>query len=218
MLEQMAAACRCVASDAKLRVLYELTRQGELRGSGLAEDAGLTPDGLSHHARRLSALGLIERRRAGAAVFWGWAAPARGDFATGLVGLVRRAFSDPDWASVGWDERRAVHLRPDTVAHVGQRIAPALDVVFDAATAFGNVRRLQLVRLILRSGPCRAERIAGEFRMSHEACERHTDKLRRRGVIKRSAKGWEMSKTSRTPFHKGLTALVARRLRGMGQS
>ena len=214
MLELIAAVCRAIASDAKLLLLYQMARQGELNAAELASRTHLAPDGVSHHTQRLSAVGLVERRRSGAHVFCRLATTTRGELGVEVAALVQRACRDSRWATSGWGEEGTVHLLPETVAQVGQAAALPFDVIFDAATAFGNVRRLQLIRLILRSGPCSEDRIVTELRMSPAACRRHTDKLSRRGVLsRRGSKSWVLSRSRRTPFHAALMSLVVARLR-----
>jgi len=216
MLETIAGVCRAVASDAKLLVLYYLVCHEELAGSELASRTRLTADGVSHHAQRLVGVGLVERRRSGARVFYRLAPCERPTFAARVVRLVRHACRDARWATARWDEEEIVHLQSMTVDQLGRAVATALDVVFDAATAFCSVRRLQLLRLLVAEGPCSEERISGALKMSLQACERHTDKLSRRGVISRQApEGWVLSHTHRAPFHEALTSVV---LEGLGCS
>jgi hypothetical protein len=113
----------------------------------------------------------------------------------------------------GWDEQTLIHVAATTVEQVGSVRARLLDVIFDAATAFSNVRRLQLLRFPAERGPSLEASIVGELKMSPAACRRHTDKLLRRGLVRRQGgTGWALSDGARTPFHGGLTLEVLRRL------
>jgi DNA-binding transcriptional ArsR family regulator len=213
MLETTASVCRAIASEPKLFLLHQLAVHGELDAAELARRTGLAPDGVCRHVQRLGALGLVERRRSGAHVFCSLPPAEREHFGASAVALLQRAWRDTGWATSGWDEDGVVHLRSDVPGHVSRQVARATDVVFDAATAFGNVRRLQLLRLVIRAGPCAEERIVAELRMSPAACWRHTDKLARRGVLSRQGSaGWLLSRKQRTPLHATLLSLVVARL------
>lgn len=213
MLETTAAVCRAIASEPKLLLLHQLALHGELDAVELASRTDLAAGGVSRHIQRLSGLGLVERRRSGAHVFCRLACSEQHDFGASAAALLLRVWRDPRWATSGWDEEGILHLQPNMLGHVNQQVARALDVVFDAATAFGNVRRLQLLRLVVRAGSCTDERIVAELKMSPVACWRHTDKLVRRGVLRRQgAAGWALSEGQRTPVHAALLSLVLGRL------
>ncbi len=209
MLEAVCLVCRTVAGEARLRVLHALAGEEELPGKDVAWRAGLTPPGASKHMARLVTAQLARARRSGAYVYYGLA-PERGKgFGPAVGGLVACACRDPRWATAQWRERGVIHLSSETVARVGLRAARALDVVFDAATAFGNVRRLQIVQLLSRRPPCEFGRVRQELRMSLRACERHLDKLARRKYVRRVAsRVWTLADRQRTPFHEALFGAV----------
>jgi len=209
MLEAVCLVCRAVAGEARLRVLHALAGEEELPGKGVARRAGITPPGASKHMARLVAAQLARARRSGAYVYYGLATERGHGFGPAVGGLVARACRDPRWATAQWREKGVIHLSSDTVARVGTRPARALDVVFDAATAFGNVRRLQIVRLLSLRPPCELGRVRQELRMSLRACERHLDKLARRRYVRRVASGeWALADRWRPPFHAALLGAV----------
>jgi len=127
--------------------------------------------------------------------------------------LLRRALCKHKWATRGWDAETIVHLAAETVGSCGVTVARVLDVVFDAATAFGNVRRLQIVQLLRQRGTCAPHTIVGEAAMSPIACLRHLDKLQRRGYVRHmGAAAWSLCEKARTPFHAALLAEICAHL------
>jgi len=211
--ETIAATCRAVASDARLLILRVLSQEGELASKEIGERVGLKPDRASRHLGRLMTAALLRPRRAGAYVYYHLSQGPAQQLGPAVARLVRRACREPRWALRGWRERGVLHLASETADRLPPDAARALDVVFDAATAFGNVRRVLLLRLLLRRGPCDEEAIRGELRMSAWAYARQLDKLCRRGYVGRSSQGlWRLSQTRRTRFHSALLREVTRRL------
>ena len=209
MLEAVCLTCRTVAGEARLRILHVLTAQDELPGKDIARRAGLTPPGASKHMARLVGARLASARRSSAYVYYRLATEGGNGFGHVVAQLIARACRDPRWATAQWLERRVLHLSNETVSRVGPRAARVLDIIFDAATAFANVRRLQILRLLSRRSPCELSRIRQELRMSLWACERHVDKLARRGYVRRIAPGhWALTSPCRTPVHEALLAAV----------
>lgn len=58
---------------------------------------------------------------------------------------------------------------------------------FVCFTALTHPRRLQIIRLLSRQGAASLGELGSTLSMSRRACERHVDKLRRRGFIVRVA-------------------------------
>ena len=213
MLEAIVAVCRALACDARLLALYALSAGEELASKEIAERVALVPSQASRHLSRLSGVGLLRPRRSGAHVYYQFLPDELPALAGEVAPLVVRACRESRWATRGWREREILHLAPDTVARLRPGVARSLDVVFDAATAFGNVRRLQVLRLLLRSGPCGSQTVGRELRMSPWACVRHLGKLWQRGYVRLEGPGlWGVAAGCRTAFHSGLLDVVAGRL------
>ena len=209
MLESIVATCRAIASEPKLVMLYHLSTEDELPVTKLARRSRLGLSVASGHLRHLAAAGLVARRRAGRFVYCrlGAGGQRRGEFAP--AGLLRRALGDPPWATTGWGSRQAVHLSARAGKAVPAEIARVLEVVFDAASALGNRRRLALLGCLLRRRQGATDAMAVELGMSCLACLRHLDKLRRRGYAReRGAEVWVAAKRHKTPFHHALLALA----------
>lgn len=213
MLETMAAIFRALACDARLVILHLLSGGRELASHEVAVAGGMLPADASRHLARLAGVGLLRPRRSGRYVYYRFP-PSSSDALVGeVVQIVLHACTDPDWATEGWEERRLAHVAADVTARLSPRAARALDVVFDAATAFGNIRRLQIVRLLLQRGACSHRTIARELSMSMRASARHVDKLRRRGYVQQDASGlWKLTERRRTVVHGQLLGVVAPRL------
>ncbi|MFC1806024.1 hypothetical protein ACFL09_03495, partial [Planctomycetota bacterium] len=158
---------------------------------------------------------LIVLRRSGGRVYYRLAAQESRAWGARAARLLRRALGDPAWATSGWGEDELVHVSDDRTVRPPRAILKVFDVVFDAATAFTNVRRLQILQLLGTRGACGLPSVVGELRMSPAACSRHTGKLSRRGYVVGKARArWALSKTARTSFHGALGALVMSGLAG----
>jgi len=209
MLETIAAVCRALACEPRLRILFHLSLERELVVAEIVRRTGLGPARTSAHLCVLAAAALIERRRSGARTYYRLAA---GHSRTGRfvpTRLARRAFLDPAWATRGWEEETLLHLPSPPVAGVGEDVLRAFDVVFDASTAFTQVRRLLLLRFLRQMGVCTCESIVDGLKMSRPACYRHLDKLaRRRYASRRKDDTWVLSAKHRTPVHAALLAMV----------
>jgi len=213
MLETIAWTCRAVASDPRLRILYLLRQDGELASCEIARAAGLTRSAASKHLGRLSGSALLGLRRSGRYVYYQFPDGRRGGFGAAVGHLVRRACLNVRGATRGWRKGTILHLAPGTAGALGAPAARALDVVFDAASAFGNVRRLLILRLLRREGPRSLAAVGGALRMSGWACDRQLGKLRRRGYVAHGAGGlWQLADGSPTPFHSELLGAVGKHL------
>ncbi|HUT34699.1 MAG TPA: winged helix-turn-helix domain-containing protein [Planctomycetota bacterium] len=112
-------------------------------------------------------------------------------------------------AAVGWEHDRILHLSAETVKKVPAAAATAMDIIFDAATAFANVRRLQVVKLLQQKGGCSAAGIQQGLKMSPPACWRHLGKLKRRGYARQEPPGtWVLVAHPKPRFHRGLLKQV----------
>ena len=191
MLETVATCCRGLACEARLVLLYHLAAVRELRASELAERACVPRDHASQHFRRLVAADLLHPRRSGRSI------------APGV--LVRKAFLEPQWATQGWERVKTVHLSPRAARVLPEPALRVADVVFDAATAFAHVRRLQILRFLDQCGARHAIALGESLHMSPQACWRHLDKLRRRGYVSGHLRGLcTLSMKHSSPFHSAL--------------
>jgi DNA-binding transcriptional ArsR family regulator len=213
MMENIAATCRALACDVRLVALHHLRFGAELSAGELAARIGLPLDWLSSHLARLVALRLVSRRRSGGRVLLRLAVSPSPEARFDPLPAVCRALTEPQWATLGWNEEELLHLTSPVVNSLRPPSRRVLDVVFDAATAFGNVRRLQILRLLMQESPRTAAAIVGGLGMSSAACRRHVDKLLRRGCLRQAGTGaWSQSESGKTPFHETLLREVRNEL------
>lgn len=202
MIEAIVATCRAIASDPRMLIFFHLAKQPELPSSEIARRARLTQDDASHHLAELAKLRLVQRRRSGTWVHYSLGPDASSSGPAGVGSLVRRACLEPRWATAGWKERRTLHLSPTTAARLPAPTARALDVAFDAATAFTHGRRVMILRLLRSNGATDAAAIVSSLRMSPQARQRHLEKLEHRGyVVELAPAKWALSPRAKSRFH-----------------
>ena len=205
MIDAIVATARALACDAKLLIFYHLATEPELPSSEIARRARLTQDDASHHLAALAKLHLVRQRLSGARVYYSLASGAPPEAVAHAASLVRRACLEPAWAAAGWKARGILHLARTTVARLPPSNARALDVVFDAATAFTHSRRVMILRLLRDRGPTDASEFVPTLRMSPQARLRHLEKLERRGyVLELASARWALSARPRSRFHREL--------------
>ncbi|MBI5397526.1 MAG: helix-turn-helix domain-containing protein [Verrucomicrobia bacterium] len=165
---------RAIASRPRLRILSCLAQHDETTPTALTQKLHLPLNALSGHLRLLMAVGLIRGRRSGARCHYAFRS-AYGEQT--LSGAMSR-----------WLNRL---LRTSEGAQVGpSRNRPALHtVVFEAATAFTDLRRLQILRHLDRHVEATAEECISQLGMSAPAVSRHMAKLSRRGFVVAEHKG-----------------------------
>jgi DNA-binding transcriptional ArsR family regulator len=85
-------------------------------------------------------------------------------------------------------------------------------LIFEAVTAFTNVRRLQLLRRLASGETLPAAILSATLRMSEAAVSRHMGKLRRRGYIEVVKKGrdvgYKLAARGKSRLHARLLALI----------
>jgi DNA-binding transcriptional ArsR family regulator len=198
---------RAIACLARLRILSRLARVGEMSPTELARQLGMSPDLVCSHLRRLSAAGLILRRRSSVWRYCKAESPYSQEALSGKVtswlcevlGKPRRAAR-----SCGVAQRRSSSDAASERQLHG--------ILFDAATAFTSVRRLQILRRLADGDAVDLRTLARELSMSDSAVSRHTAKLRRRGYLVASRAGrdlaFRVASQSRTPVHAGLFEII----------
>ena len=177
--------------------------------SAVARELGVSLALVCTHLRRLSAAGLIRRRRSGVWCYCRAESPYPDDALSGAIstwlGRLLRGHTKrqaPDGASA---TRRARRDEPE----------PALlRLVFEAATAFTSVRRLQILRRLARGEPADVATLTRELHMSEAAVSRHTAKLIRRGYVEAARNGrrlaFRSARRPKTPVHARWLAIVRR--------
>ena len=211
MYELIVRIARAIACVPRLRILSCVAGADEIMPTDLAQELGMSRDLVAAHLRRLSAAALIQRRRSGVRSYCIASSPyAEHTISGGTAAWLRQVLGDPARA-----------IRDSEVEQV--RDCRQLDaqsqlhaVVFDAATAFTDVRRLQILHRLMRGRTATVEMLVRELSMSRPAVTRQTTKLIRRGCVEAGHSGrnlvYRLSHDSKTPIHAELFDIVRRQL------
>ena len=204
IIVQIARALACVA---RLRILSSLASVHETPPTALSAGLNMPMDGVCDHLRRLSSAGLIRRRRSGVWCYCVAQSPysdrtVSGRIAAWLFDMLKRPANVLKDCGVG----QAGGLS------AAEQEAQLHRVLFEAATAFTNVRRLQILRRLVRGDVVNVETLTRELSMSESAVSRHTAKLIRRGYVQVAVTGrllaYRLASAFRTPVHARLFEIV----------
>jgi len=208
MDEVIVRVLRTVACQTRLRILAHLLGAKEATPTQLARELGIELDLACAHLSRLAAAGLILRRRSGLRCFCIARSPYSDKTLSGQVlAWVRdalRAESPTGPRTRPPDSANVTAMAPVPQSHT---------IVFHAATAFTNLRRIQLLRRLEDGKPADVAALTRELRMSGAALGRHVRKLMRRGYVRAAQhKGrhlYRLTRDGATPLHARLLELVA---------
>jgi DNA-binding transcriptional ArsR family regulator len=177
MNEIIVRLCRAIASRPRLRILSHLAQHGEAMPTRLQTELGLPLNTLSQHLRALSVVGLIRSRRSGVRCYYEFRSPYNEQTLSGRMSkLLKKLLEKP----AGGAHCELHEVRNDSSP-------PAMktrhDAVFDAATAFTDLRRLQILQYLQTHPQATAQELISQLKMSGYAVSRQTAKLRRRGFL-----------------------------------
>lgn len=209
MDEIIVCIARAVASKPRLRILSALARAGEITPTALAEELHLLKSAISSHLKVLSAAGMIRRRRSGAWCYCQAKSPYTQKTISGkIASWLFKALADPEQAlaTSGVHElRKCSSPKAEEMLH---------KTIFEALTAFTNVRRLQLLRLLRSEGAVSNLEICKTLSMSFPAASRHLEKLIRRGYLTREISNqhrtYRLAKKFKTSIHASFFGIVRR--------
>lgn len=208
MDEIIVRVLRTIACRNRLRIMSRLAAGEDLTPSQLSRVLRLSRDLVSAHLARLDSAGLVWRRRSGARCYCAARSPysehaLSGQLARWLYEALGSSLPRPSWGST---PRRASSGTAD-----GARTAA--EDVFDAATAFTHLRRLQILRRLASGEAVEPRVLSRELRMSPAAVSRHMAKLVRRGYARVSDHGrrrvCRAPPSAKTPLHARLLEIVA---------
>ncbi|MBM4086502.1 MAG: ArsR family transcriptional regulator [Planctomycetes bacterium] len=188
---------RTVASHPRLCILSYLRYHGETIPTVLAKKLGMPLPTLSAHVKLLSVAGLALSRKSGAKCYCSAASPYGSQTLSGQIS---------EWLCTVLAKVRKGDKAQERSVHA---------VIFEAATAFTDLRRLQILRRLLTKGEATVDDLRNELSMSADAVSRHTSKLRRRGYItvRKAADGslvFALAPTRKSAIHKRLFEIVRR--------
>jgi DNA-binding transcriptional ArsR family regulator len=207
MDEIILRVARTIACMARLRILSALAGAEQVAPTDLARQLGMGLDMVCVHLRHLAAAGLIQRRRSGVWCY-GVATSPYGD--TAFSGKVARwlfqVLRDPAKALEDCGVGQLCNppdADPQTALHT---------LVFESATAFTNLRRLQILRRLGNGEVLAVAALSAELHMSESALSRHVAKLVRRGYLETSRVGrslaYRLAPTAKTPLHAAFLEFV----------
>lgn len=208
MDEIIVRLARAIASHPRLRILSHLAQHDELAPTALATELGMPLNAVSTCVRMLSAVGLIRGRRSGARCYYAFTSPYREQALSGRMSrwmnqLLRR---------VRKKENRGLQEVRDAAGAGAQASLHA--TIFEAATAFTDLRRLQILRYLETHAGATVEELVSKLSMSPDAISRHTAKLRRRGFLtvekkERGCMAFRLAGEYKTPVHREMHKIVA---------
>jgi len=213
MSEIIVRIARAIACLPRLRILSCLAGADEVTPTDLAQELGMSRDLVAAHLRRLSAAALIQRRRSGVRSYCIASSPYDENTISGRAAAwLRQVLSDPVGAiqNSGVEQVRN-YRRADAQSQLH-------GLIFDAATAFTDVRRLQILHRLMRGRTATVEILIRELSMSRPAATRQTTKLIRRGYVEagraRRNLVYRLSRDYKTPIHADLFDIMRRQLAG----
>jgi len=198
---------RAIASYSRLTLLRLMAGQGEMTPTDLAKETGLSKPAVSLHLRHLASAGLVRRRPSGTRCFC-VAKPIYGPktLSGRMSSYLVRLFRSPD-RTLG--KRELGRMRAGEEPGVGSEVERA---VFDAATAFTNLRRLRILDQLEEHGDTSFDALRRKLKMSAAALSRHVDKLVRRGYVEveDETSNWmcRLAHGRKTPIHAAFLRIV----------
>jgi DNA-binding MarR family transcriptional regulator len=207
MEEIIVHVCRTVACEARLRILARLSRSGELAPTTLADQLKLPVGLLCSHLRRLSAAGLIQRRRSARWCYCVAQSPYASNTLSGQIERwLFRVLRDPETTL------KRAGLPVADKCSLASAEAELVGLIFAIATAFTNVRRVQVLREISQGAAVTIAELTDRLHLSEAAASRHLCKLMRRGFVtaveSRWPRAYQLAKRCRTPLHSEFLQMV----------
>jgi DNA-binding MarR family transcriptional regulator len=196
--------CRTIACYPRLKILALLANKPEISPTELARELKMPLPKISDHLRRLSAAGLIQRRPSGVRCYCVAKSPygetaLSGKLSRWLFRVLREHSSDKSSSSA----KRNGTSRP---------AESTPELIFNAATAFTHLRRVQILRHLQARGEGDSETMTTKLKMSLPALSRHCAKLARRGVLvsEETADGWKcrLGDRPKTPIHQEMFEMI----------
>ena len=198
---------RCLASFERLRILSRLAVAGEKAPSRLGRELHMSANSLSAHLAKLAAVGLVKRRHSGRWSYCIADSPYGPSTLSGMtLAWLRTALSKPKAALDGCEPEEARRLSAEEAQ------CRVHELIFEAATAFTDLRRLQILRHLAAAGEAAAETLCKELSMSGWAVRRHTHKLLRRAYLSTRSAGrlpfYRLAAKFKTPIHARLFEII----------
>ena len=206
MDEIIVRLARAIASIPRLRML-SLLIHGEKTPTQMAKALAVPLCAVSLHLRVLVIAGLISRRKSGPWCYYRAESPYDSTTLSGrLAAWLRTLLKTLPVTS----EQHPELLK---VRDVTPPPASALyRTIYEASTAFTDLRRLQVLRHLGRQRRAGTQDLAEVLSMSSQALNRHMHKLMRRGYVLARLSGhamvYELNPAAKTPIHRRMFEIV----------
>ena len=169
---------RTLASFQRLRILSRPAVAGEKSPTRLGRELQMPLNSLSGHLAKLAAAGLMKRRHSGRWSYCVADSPYSPSTPSGRTAAwLSKVLSTPKRALRDCGDEEFHRLSAEEVQTRVQKL------VFEAATAFTDLRRVQILRHLATGGEVTVEALGQELSMSESAISRHTNKLMRRDYL-----------------------------------
>jgi len=207
MNEIIVRLSRAIASRPRLRILSHLAQHDEAMPTQLQTELGLPLNALSQHLRVLSFVGLIRSRRSGVRCHYEFRSPYNEQTLSGRTSSLLKKLLEK---RSGSRDCELHEVRNDSSPATQKTMH---EVVFDAATAFTDLRRLQILQYLQAHSQATAQELISQLKMSAYAVSRQTAKLRRRGFLSSERTGinqlvFRLSTQFKTPIHARMLEIV----------
>ena len=207
MDEIIVRLARAMASQPRLRIFALLVRQGELTPTQLVDELSIPINVISMHLRVLVTAGLISRRKSGARCYYRAESPYDSITVSGKLTAWLRNLWTVSPLPAG--QHPGLHEVRDVASRLDQMLNRTL---FEVATAFTDLRRLQILRYLGHQRCAGATELMEVLSMSSQALSRHMRKLSRRGYVLTHLVGhalvYELSPTTKTALHRRMLEIV----------
>ncbi len=170
--------CRVIASETRLKLLWQLFETGELCVQELVERTGISRPNASNQLRALNARGLITPRREDMRVIYRAEANTEIGFAEPLLTTLRTCFD----------------------------CSMTFKTIIQQATAFTHERRIEIVRA-LDGKKLQFHELLEATALSSAALSRHLRKLEDRGIVRGIGGQYRLSRTG-NPLGRTLVKIV----------
>ncbi len=206
MDEIIVRLARALASTPRLCIL-SLLGTGEKTPTHLAETLGLPLCAVSLHLRVLILVGLISRRKSGPWCYYRAESPYDSTTVSGrLAAWLRTLLKNQPVTLSQYPGLLKVRDIATTPA------AELFRTIFEASTAFTDLRRLQVLRHLGRHHTAGTQDLVELLSMSPQALNRHMHKLIRRGFVLARHHGhtvvYELNPAAKTPIHRRMFEIV----------
>ncbi len=196
---------RSLSHTMRLRIIQFVISHPEATLSEIADALGMSKSEASRHVSLLASVGAIESRPSGRFLLVNAADPRSSEHS--VLRKVRRLLTK--YLDEGSLREASDALRLGAGKQNWNALLAAMCFEF---TAYTNLRRLLLLRLLSEQGPMDSAAVMQKIGLSQAAMRRHVDKLLRRGILSETTPGrrsqYSIVNRPEAPFRRELLAVM----------